>query len=210
MIAFNVVRPSDQKARTTGSPSARLLAHKLVVWLVFIERADHPVAATRGYVRACFESVRFPKAHKIRPMRRPSLAITRAGQHLVDQLGVPLRAASLTKASTSPATAAARITRYNRVKVRLSARIELQPLRLQPNFHEGIDGHKPRRGRPRDFLERPASDPPSRRRLRQPALIDPRPDEANGLGVEGSPLGGITFVQSRNSGSTDFWRCYRE
>ena len=53
--------------------------------------------------------------------------------------------------------------------------------------------HKPRRARPRDFLERPVIHPVHRldTDVFRPvcALIDPGPDKANGLGVEGIALG---------------------
>ena len=133
--------------------AGQLLAHKLAVWLVFIERADHPVAVGPRVdtFAVRFESVRFPKAHKIQPMRRPSLAITRAGQHLVDQLGVRVARGIIDKSihlfrdGGSPC-----ITRYNRRIMRLSARglnsTPSPPAELSRR-HDRM--HKPRRGRPR-------------------------------------------------------------
>ena len=176
-----------------------MLAYKLVVWLVFIERADYPVAVGPGVdaFAVRFESVRFPEAHKIQPMRRPSLAITRAGQHLVDQLGVRVARGIIDKSI--------HLFRRRRQPVHhqiqppnqralVRARIELQSFRLQPHLHEGIDWmHKPRRARPRNFLERPVIHPVHRLRTEVfgpvRALIDPGSDKANGLGVEGIALG---------------------
>ena len=87
---YNVVRTGYEEAggeRFAQRIARELLAHKPVVRLVFIERADHPVAVRPRVVAfaAGFKAMRFAKAHQVQPMRRPALSITRTGEHTIHQ-----------------------------------------------------------------------------------------------------------------------------
>ena len=86
----DVVWPGDEKTRAQRFAqriAGNLLAHKIVVGLVLIKRANHPVAIRPRVVPLAvgFKAGRFAKAHEVQPMRRPPLTITRAGQHLIHQ-----------------------------------------------------------------------------------------------------------------------------
>ena len=84
-------RAGDEKTQRrirAGDVAGQLIAKKLVVWQIGIERVNDPVAVMPclGPLAVGFKPHRLRPADDIQPMLRPALAVPRRGQKPVDHL----------------------------------------------------------------------------------------------------------------------------
>ena len=88
----DIVRAGDEEAGADPRIQCiarKLLAHKLVVRLVAVQRIDHPVAIVPrvGPFAVGFEPGRFAEPNQVEPMTGPAFAVSFAGQYLFNQFG---------------------------------------------------------------------------------------------------------------------------